>query len=173
MPEDKPISEFTELITPEADDLLPIADDSDPSETKKIKVSNLKGSFGAVLAAIPNVNLMSIGDTLLYTVPAGKILIVTDVIVVNTNGDCTFGATVNIGFTSPNYDDVALDMWAKATLTNRYYQFSQEGDWSYSTGDEPKTVPAETDLYFRVTVAASGGAATVNVATICLVGYLL
>jgi hypothetical protein len=41
MADDKKISQFPEITTHEADDILPIVEESDPSETKKIKYKNL------------------------------------------------------------------------------------------------------------------------------------
>lgn len=173
MAEDKKISQFPEITTPTENDLLSIVYATDPNETKRIKFSNLKGAIGGVIATVPNVDLKTVAANLLYTVPAGKILVVQDLIAVITNGDCTFGAIVNLGWNGPTYADIAEGLWVRCDTTGEYYGLATESDWGFPESHQPEYVPAETGLYLNVTQAAKNGAATAEIATIVVIGFLI
>lgn len=173
----KTINNLTEITVTGETDNIPIVDNSGAPTTKRIKISSLKANFGGLLtlATVIGVNLKTTGLTLLYTVPAGKKLMVTDIVVNITNGDCAMGAVANIGFTNPDYDDIGLDLWIKASETNDYFALSSLSEWmNLDSGTrEPKIVSAGTGLYLNITAAAYNGSNTVCVGDIAVIGYLI
>lgn len=121
--------------------------------------------LGGRLATVDSINLKTAGQTPLYTVPAGKSLVVTSLILRTTNvsGFLT-PATVRVGIT-PNFDGFI----AATALTN------------VDTVGEAVNLASVSTLIYKVFVAGDvvnldvtiGATGTTVTGSVDLIGYLL
>lgn len=117
------------------------------------------------LATVTNVNLKTVGQTTLYTVPATSTgCVITDVIVMITDSDtATIGCTAQIGVT-PSFNEW-LSSLALTTLTGLYKTKSLNNS---ATGREVTAFGPADVIKFDVTVGAT---ATSLRATIIILGF--
>lgn len=115
------------------------------------------------LAQVAGVNLKTTGTTQLYTVPAGKILVVLAVILRCTAAaSLSSGPTGSVGVTASSFND----LFASATMTaltapNALFAFSMAGMSVYATASQVVTL--------NLTGAATG---TSGSAGVDVIGYV-
>ena len=122
----------------------------------------LIGSLMQRLATITGISATATGSTLLYTVPAGKTLVVIGVIpTVTAQTSATVGATAQVE-TSP----AAADIFPSDLMTGL---LAVNDDWTFWAGAKGIVVPAAGTVSFNITVAATATSQTLSVD---LIGYL-
>jgi hypothetical protein len=123
-----------------------------------------------LLSTVTGVDMKTTGLTTLYTVPTGKILIATDVIVRSTDSvSVSASESLSIGV-SPNYNELINTSFSYGETG--YYFSIQRGDPSSFGGGSGgmRIFTADEVLKINVTVGAT---ATTNIASFDLFGYLL
>lgn len=151
---DQKTTVLTELTTLTSDDIFPIVDAPDgAASTKKISVSTLNSYFISKLATVTGINAKTVATTPLYTVPVGKKLVVTSVIIRNTA--LTVGSkTVNVWMTFEDYSD---NNEYAINFVNNVYQIS------YQAGASPieKKIYTEGQVFnVNVTIASDADVET-------------
>lgn len=122
------------------------------------------------LADVGTINLMNVANTPLYEVPSGKTLVVTKAIVICEDDDSvSVSSTIDIGGTSPTYDDIFTDIVSPGTVGLLAAGQYTSNASPFGTG-VAIIQPAGTQIYARVSTAATG---TSQTARIILFGILI
>lgn len=125
------------------------------------------GTTVQVLSTTTGINMKTESATVLYTVPVGKSLVVTEIFLVATDVDTVIdNGTVQVGV-SPNYNEWLNSATFYNTVTNNggFQSFN-----SQDSSNNPNIFSAGDEVSINITTAAT---ATTAVFTCHLLGFLL
>lgn len=131
--------------------------------------NDLQGQSFGLQEISATIDLQVLGDTLIYTVPAGKTFYPTDFILQTVTYDNpSFSATASIGYTGPDYNEFKSNSFLSPSstvggLTSGAFG-GYIGMWNSSV-----SASAGTQIYLKVTNADTGTALS---ARILVVGFL-
>lgn len=130
--------------------------------------SSIPATVDGILSTTTGINAKTVANTLLYTVPAGKICIVTQAIVRCTAATAiTVGPTLSMGRNGTSYNDV----YASAVLTALINTGPGAGSgFGFGTIGMFAQAAAAEGIYVALTNASTGTSQTL---AIDLLGYLL
>lgn len=112
-----------------------------------------------------NIDLMTIGDTLVFTTEPGLgLFFVTQwFMYVSLNSGLATGPTVSLGYTGPGYADVQTNILTNVPATAKYRELNL-------TSSDPGTIPASSAVYFRISTAAGGPGSPAGTCQILVIG---
>lgn len=114
------------------------------------------------LSSITGINAKTVATTNLYTVPIGKIAIITEAIVYVTSASAiTIPPTLGIGIAAGEDDIYSSVQLVGLNATNKMYRFSSTG--TYVIGQATEVIKLGIDI---------GATATTMIVTVDLIGYL-
>ena len=170
---DAKITALTALTAITDDDLLVVVDDPTGTPVTKKATVNV---FGAIrnLSTITGINAKTVATTTLYTVPAGKSLIITDIVVrvtAFTAGSKNVQAVVSYGGNDPNYNNFSTNITYTVTAVNTSLS------WIILDIILAFLISAEVPIYAATTVfkinITTGSNATTETWSCDLFGYLI
>lgn len=132
--------------------------------------NSLEGQNFGLQAISGTIDLKQTGNTLIYTVPTGKIFYPSDFVFQTVSYDTPNNdASVNVGFTSADFDDFLSG--GSVTLGSDVGSLKSNAIGGYiNLWSGVDQVTAGTELYLRVTTADTGTAVTMRV---LVVGFLI
>lgn len=121
-------------------------------------------SISRIATLATSFNALATGNTLIYTVPAGKYLFITNIVFrTDTTTATTAAPSVSVGFTPTTYDNVMPN----TVLTGA---FTGGKSFTYNVSGASNVAPPSTVVTIKVNTAGAGTALTYGVD---LFGYLL
>lgn len=134
------------------------------SDNSSVNVSYNKGYSPYRLATIGGIDAKTVAATTLYTVPVGKIMIITSVVVKCAAADTvSVACSYSLGGNNPNYDN-----WKGITASG----LDSQGQIRMETVENQVSSAMAAGTVFKLNIT-TGATATTQTLVVDLFGYLL